>query len=250
VHVFYGPEQAAIHHARFGDLARRAAEVVLAELRAAGLHTGQIVDLGAGSGIFARIASDAGYQVVGVDVSADMIDLARTNAPAASFVVGSVHDFDLPERVGAVTALGEVLNYATDGRAGLDAVGRLAARVREALLPGGFFLFDVSTPGRGGPTGRVDRFHDDDAGEWALGMHAVEHNGVLERAITTFARDGDGYRRVDEHHVLRLYDGDAVVQVLEAAGFTVDVRDGYGEPATFPGWQVFMCRRRDGRGSW
>ncbi len=240
--MFYGPEQAAIHHARFGDLARNAAEVVLAELTTAGLRTGPVVDLGCGSGIFARIVSDAGYQVVGVDMSAAMIELARANAPGASLTVGSVHDVDLPERVCAVTALGEVLNYATDTRAGLDAVAHLAARVREALVPGGLFMFDVSTPGRGGPAGRTERFHDDDDRAWALGMHAVEHNGVLERAISTFVRDGSAYRRVDEHHVLRLYEVDAVMQVLETAGFDVEVRDGYGAPATFPGWKVFLAR--------
>src|SRR5436190_18932 len=38
--VFYGPEQAGIHHERFGRLAGRAADLLLRELASAGLATG------------------------------------------------------------------------------------------------------------------------------------------------------------------------------------------------------------------
>jgi SAM-dependent methyltransferase len=238
--VFYGADQAAIHHARFGDLARAAADLVIAEVRAADIPVGRVVDLGCGSGIYARAMSDAGFDVVGIDISPDMVELARAHAPDARLAVGSVHDFDLPAGVGAVTALGEVLNYATDTRAGIDALGRLAERARAALVPGGVFLFDVATPGRAGPSGRTERFHDGDG--WALGMHATEHDGTLERAISIFVRDANAYRRVDEHHVLRLYEVDAVVAVLERAGFEVDVRDGYGRAERPPGWKVFLAR--------
>ncbi|HET6172189.1 MAG TPA: hypothetical protein VFD90_06280, partial [Gaiellales bacterium] len=58
--MFYGRDQAAIHHARFGDLARDAARLVLTELHDAGLDTGTVVDLGSGSGIFADALSAAG----------------------------------------------------------------------------------------------------------------------------------------------------------------------------------------------
>lgn len=51
----------------------------------------------------------------------------------------------------AVTAVGEVLGYATDPQAGLDAFTRLAARVHAALVPGGIFACDVATAGRYGP---------------------------------------------------------------------------------------------------
>jgi hypothetical protein len=114
--------------------------------------------------------------------------------------------------------------------------------VHDALMPGGVFVFDVSTPGRGGPDGTRDRFHDAD--DWSLGMHSVEHDSVLEREITIFVREGDAYRRVDEHHVLRLYPEAEVVAALEDVGFQVKVRGGYAHPAEFPGWRVFVCRRR------
>lgn len=75
------------------------------------------MDLGCGSGMLAGILTDAGYDVLGVDVSQDMIELASANAPKASLRRGSL-DVDLPPAV-AVTATGEALNYAIDPRASL-----------------------------------------------------------------------------------------------------------------------------------
>ncbi len=240
---FYGEDQAMIHHREFGDLAQSAAQLVTAELHAAGLTTGLVVDLGCGSGILARAMTEAGYQVLGIDLSEDMVALARAEAPDAEFRVGSVHDVELPDAV-AVTAIGEVLNYATDARAGLDALARLADKVHAALAPRGVFVFDVATPGRHGESRRVV-FHDRE--DWSLAMQADEHGDTLERRIVVFRRTKDGsYRRTDERHICRLYEPTAVVDVLRAAGFVVDRRSGYGSTVSrstpAQGWSVFVAR--------
>jgi SAM-dependent methyltransferase len=240
--VFYGPEQSAIHHERFGALAADAARLVVAELHRAGITRGTVVDLGSGSGIFARALTDAGYAVVGVDISPDMVALARKTAPDATFSAGSVHDFAIPAGAVAVTALGEVLNYATDGSAGIDALGSLAARVRAALAPNGLFVFDVATPGRAGPRPEQGRYVEGEG--WAIGVRFTERSDPpeLERFITMFVRDGDTYRRVDEHHVLRLYSEADVERALHRAGFAYDVLAGYAGPVDFSGWKVFVAR--------
>jgi len=245
---FYGPDQAWIHDARFGDLARSAAELVLERLRGSGLHDGTVADLGCGSGILAARMLEAGYDVVGVDLSPAMLDLARARAPGAELHLGSIHGFELPAPLVAVTAIGEVLNYATDTRAGLDACGALARRAHDALVPGGVLACDVATSGRYGPGRTVERVHDDDS--WFLGMRAEESAGGtrLERRITIF-RDPDGsgiWHRVDERHVLSLYEPAPLEAVLSDAGFAVEARDCYAgtspsTPAT--GWTVLMCTR-------
>lgn len=246
---FYGEDQASIHHREFGDLAATAAELVLAELRAAGHLAGTVVDLGCGSGILARAVTDAGYRVVGVDLSADMVELARAVAPKAELRVASVHDVEIPPAV-AVTAIGEVLNYATDARAGLAALAALARRAHDALEPGGLLVFDVALPGRHGSTARRTVFHDRE--DWSLAMEAVEEGDRLDRRIVVFRRtpgderDGPVYRRTDEHHVLRLYEPDAVVRALVDAGFSVERRPGYAAAASrstpAEGWAVFVAR--------
>lgn len=246
---FYGEDQALIHHREFGDLAKSAADLVIDELRVRGIESGTVVDLGCGSGILARAVGDAGYDVVGVDISRDMVELARAQAPDADIVVGSVHDAVIPRAV-AVTAIGEVLNYATDARAGLEALEHLARRVSAALASGGVFVFDVALPGRHGPQRRHAVFHDRE--DWSLAMDADEHDDTLDRRIVVFRRAPSAggepglYRRTDEHHVLRLYRPEAVEAVLQQAGFSVERRSGYARGSTrstpTSGWAVFVAR--------
>ena len=88
----YGEDLAYIHDVGFGGFARDAAPALLALLRAAGVTSGTVLDLGCGSGIWARELLDAGDQVTGIDLSPAMIEIARRRAPEAAFTVGSFLD--------------------------------------------------------------------------------------------------------------------------------------------------------------
>ncbi|HEU4403998.1 MAG TPA: class I SAM-dependent methyltransferase [Polyangiaceae bacterium] len=244
---FYGADLAAVHHAGFGELAAQAADLLIASLRAAGHAGGVVADLGCGSGLLAKALAAVGYGVVGVDVSAAMLELARAQAPGATFVRGSLFDVELPRSSVAVAAVGEALNYAVDERAGPEGFEGLLGRVREALAPGGVFLFDVATPGRYGRGGVGQVFHDRPG--WALVMRARESvdGQTLHRHITLFRDAGGGlYRRSDEHHRLRLFDPGRVTKALKRAGFGVEVRDRYDASSRSrapSGWHIFVAKK-------
>lgn len=235
---FYAPDLAATHHESFGHFARAAAPVVVGELRSRGFRRGLVVDLGCGSGILAREMTDAGYDVLGVDISRDMVRLARRHAPKATFSVGSLLDVELPE-CAAVTAVGECFNYAFDSRAGLVQVGGLFRRINTALEPDGFLLFDVAGRGRGGPGGLTEVFHDRD--DWSLHFVARERGRTLTREMTLFRKVGKTYRRSDERHVLRLYEPAEISGRLRAAAFDVRRLYGYGDLRFPPGLSGFLA---------
>ena len=69
----YKADLAYIHDVGFGDFARNSAPALLEMLRSNGVSKGLVVDLGCGSGLWARELSDAGYGVLGVDISPAMI---------------------------------------------------------------------------------------------------------------------------------------------------------------------------------
>lgn len=235
---FYDDELAAVHEADFTDVARGAAGELRRRLAAAGHDAGTVVDLGCGGGTLAAAVHDAGYAVLGIDLSPAMIALARARVPGARFVEGSIWDTDLPPAV-AVTAIGEVVNYAADARAGLDQLARLFARVHAALEPGGVFLFDVATPGRGGPSGSRSGFTDTGAYTMHFRAHETtdDHGeAVLERRMVLFTRDDDVYRRSDEVHHLRLYPASTVTDMLAAAGFRSTRLVAYGDLPLPHGW--------------
>ena len=79
----YARDLAEIHDAGYAEFSATAAPGLLRRLRRAGIGSGLVVDLGCGSGIWARALTDAGYDVLGVDPSAAMLRIARRRARGA-----------------------------------------------------------------------------------------------------------------------------------------------------------------------
>jgi len=74
---------------------------------------------------------DAGYRVLGIDISEAMIELSRKKVPEADFRVGSLFEVEIPP-CAAVTAISEVLNYLFDAENEDLGLGRLFQRVHDA----------------------------------------------------------------------------------------------------------------------
>ncbi|MEZ5979036.1 MAG: class I SAM-dependent methyltransferase [Planctomycetota bacterium] len=236
---FYGEALAHIHDEGYTRLAGKAAEVLLAELRDAGVERGTVVELGCGSGAGVEILARAGHDVTGYDLSDAMLAIARERVPAARFVHASFLDAELPN-CDAVCAIGEVLGYAADERNGTAALRDLFVRVHAALREGGVFLFDLAGPGRV-PVGEVRR-HSAEGEGWAYtsSSRVEPDTNVLVRDIE-LVRGGAREREV---HRLLLQDPESVVHDLEAAGFQVETRAAYGDLELPPGLTAFVARLR------
>jgi SAM-dependent methyltransferase len=223
----YSEDLAYIHDAGYGDFARGAAPALLTALRSHGINSGLVVDLGCGSGIWAERLLAAGFDVLGIDISAAMIRLAKKKAPAARFRTGSLITADVPPCV-AVTAIGEVINYTFDPDSSRRTLRAFFRRVFEALRPGGMFIFDFaepgqlqdSTPWRAHTIGR----------DWAVLLERSEdkHRHTLTRKITSFRKYGKLYRRTDETHVIRLYRAEELKEDLTRIGFEAIIERKYG----------------------
>jgi SAM-dependent methyltransferase len=238
----YRDDLAYIHDAGFGFVAEAAAPAVIATLRKSGIQRGLVVDLGCGSGIFAKHIAAAGYDVLGYDQSAAMVRLARSRVPAGDFRVGSFLTARLPACV-AVTAMGEIFNYLFDANNKPAQLPRLFERVYAAIEPGGWFIFDVATPGRGGQAGSYRGYREGD--DWACLFSSEEDRKrkILTREITSFRKHGPTYRRDHEVHRLRLYDPAAIAAQLRHLGFRVRMRRGYGKLRLPRGTAVFFARK-------
>jgi SAM-dependent methyltransferase len=235
----YGDDLAYVHDVGFSGFANAAAPGVLKMLAGAGIQDGVVVDLGCGTGHWARHLTDAGYQVIGIDASAAAVAIARERAPAAVFHVGSLWDASIP-RCRAVTALGEAVCYrAAGGRR--QHLRTLFRRIFKALEPGGLLIFDVAEVGLARhrpPAG----FEGDD---WAclVRFDYDERAHRLTRQITTFRRLGDLYRRSHERHVVQLYNAAEVTRWPREAGFRVRTVRRFGSYPLPPKRVGFVARK-------
>jgi len=237
----YRDDLAYIHDAGFGGFAGKSAPWLLDLFRSHGIARGTVVDLGCGSGIWAEALVNAGYDVVGFDISAAMIALSQRRVPAAEFCHASFLDAKLPPCV-AVTAMGEIFCYLFDSQNTLAQLARFFRRAFEALCPLGLLVFDVATPGR---VGEVHRRGYTEGEGWACLFEADEdrQRRILTRRITSFRKVGKLYRRDHEVHRLRLYDRAELASRLRTAGFRVRAVDGYGEMRFPPGYVGFVARK-------
>jgi len=236
----YQHDLAYIHDAGFGDYARNSATGLLRILRQNAITMGLVVDLGCGSGIWARELSNGGYDVLGIDISPAMIAIARTRVPGAEFRVESLLKAKLP-KCDAVTSLGECLNYLFDQSNSMTQLRRLFGRIYTALKPGGVFVFDIAEPGRGkGPRQKHIEGRD-----WAVLVEVDEDSGTqrLTRRITSFRKVGEFYKRDEEVHRLHLYRRSDIAKELRDAGFRVRILKSYGEQEMIPGCVAFLARK-------
>lgn len=237
---WYGEDIAYIHDVGHAEFALRSAPGILEILARCGMRDGLVVDLGCGSGLWARELADAGYKVLGVDISEAMIELSRRRVPEAEFRVESLFDADIPPCV-AVTAVSEVLNYLFDEEDG--GLRPLFGRVFEALAPGGAFVFDVLGPGQvpAGTTAKGFRVGDD----WAVLSEREEdaERGTMTRRIVSFRKVGGHYRRDDEVHRVRLYDPSELYVELGEAGFLVRKMRAYGDYPLGENHAAFEARK-------
>lgn len=237
---FYGDDLAHVHHAGFGGFARAAAPGVLAMLRAAGIGRGLVVDLGCGSGIWARALTDAGYDVLGVDVSPAMIGIARRVAPDARFASASLHQVPIPD-CAAVTILGEGLGYTVAGDP-RDAIDGLFARIHHALAPGGLLVFDVVLRADGAPM-HTRSVREGDGWRVESSVDESLADSLLARRIRT-TRWIDGEPRVtDELHRVRTFTRRELEDALRGAGFTVRAHRRYGAMPLAPQRMAFRARK-------
>jgi SAM-dependent methyltransferase len=108
-----------------------------------------VVELGVGTGRIAVPTAAAGISVIGVDSSAGMLEVCREAAELAGVSelvdlrLGDVTQPPVEERVRLVTCPFRSFLHLLDDEQRLRALGA----VRELLVPGGRFVFDVFAPG-------------------------------------------------------------------------------------------------------
>jgi len=101
---------------------------------------GQVCDMGCGPGHVARYLHDAGVSILGLDLSAAMVNQARKLNPGMLFREGNMMALDLPNgTLSAITAFYAIVNIA---KTSLPLVFSEMARV---LHPGGLLLLAFHT---------------------------------------------------------------------------------------------------------
>ena len=146
--TLYGDDFAEVY-SKYGynEFSARVAELLPRVLTMLRVTPVQVLDLSCGEGTFAVKMAEKGYRTAGVDRSPSMLRLARREAREARvnvrFTESDVRSLRFHEEFDLVTSWYDSLNYLLR----LNDLKKAFAGAFRALRPGGFFLFDMNTPG-------------------------------------------------------------------------------------------------------
>lgn len=236
----YKRDLAHIQAVAFGDLARGAAPEIIRLLKSAPTQIRRVVDAGCGAGPLCAALVEAGFEVTGIDSSAELLAIARGAVSRAHFIEGSIYETRIPA-CEAIVALGEPLTYHPEGTDADFLVEGFFRAAADALPAGGMLIFDVIELGSPSLAGRFWSAGAD----WAVLAETHEDQGsrTLVRNIETFRRADQLYRRGCEVHRVRLFDSAALRNQLAASGFSTETAQAYGTQQLPPRRRAFFSTR-------
>lgn len=205
------------------------ADYVTGLLKAHDISDGLILELGCGTGTFTQLLSQAGYDMIGVDNSVEMLEVAASKKEISGedilYLSQDMREFELYGTVRAVVSVCDSMNYITCGQD----LKQVFSLVNNYLDPGGVFIFDLKTPYYFREImGDCVMAENRDEASYIWENTYYEEEMMNEYDLTLFIRQENGYfERVQETHLQRAYEPETVKKLLEEAGLYVEAV--YGE---------------------
>ena len=188
-------------------------------LKEYGIHDGLVLDLGCGTGTVTEILAGHGYDMIGVDNSEEMLEIAAEKRIESGHNIlclnQDMREFELYGTVRAVVSICDSMNYITDDE-DLLTVFKL---VNNYLDIGGMFIFDLNTIYKYEQIGESVIAENREEGSFIWENTYYEEEQINEYDLTLFIRDeNDKYDKYYENHVQKAYSLERVVELLQEAG--------------------------------
>lgn len=221
------------------------------QLKNQGIHEGLVLDLGCGTGNMTEFLAAKGYDMIGVDYSEDMLEIASEKKEKSQYDIlylcQDMREFELYGTVRAVVSVCDSLNYITD----LSELTEVFKLVNNYLDPGGWFLFDFNTVYKyqevlGERT--IAEVREECSFIWDNYYDEDEH--INEYELTLFVQEEEGlYRKYQEEHYQRGYELEEIKTCLADAGLVFEKAfDAYTyEPVTLRSERIFVIARECGK---
>ncbi len=212
-----------------------------------------VVELGCGTGSFTQIMKKKGYDIMGIDMSPEMLNIARNKAAEAEldimYLEQDMRELDLYCTAGTIVSVCDSINYLLEDEDVIETF-RL---VNNFLYPGGIFIFDFNTLYKyrdviGDTTIAENR--EDCSFIWDNYYHEEEH--INEYDLTIFVRtsgEEDVFRRFSETHYQRGYTVEDMKYYLKEAGLelvTIVDADTHKAP-TAESQRIYIVAREKGK---
>ncbi len=177
-----------------------------------------LLDLACGSGEFTYEFSKRGIEVIGVDQSFDMLNIARGKLANTLFLQQNAEELDLYGTVDGAVCLMDSLNHITD----YDTLCRAISRVSLFLEPERLFIFDVNTEFKHREILANNAFLNESENVMCCWQNFTDENLKTDIYLDFFVKEDSGlYRRESDEFSEQAYSENKLRKALDMAGLEV-----------------------------
>ena len=220
-------------------------------LKEYGVQDGLVLDLGCGTGTMTELLAADGYDMIGVDNSEEMLEIAREKQIKSGheilYLLQDMREFELYGTVGAVFSICDSLNYITEP----EELKQVFRWVNNYLDPGGIFLFDMNTVHKYRDIlGETTIAENRDEGSFIWENSYDPENGINIYELAVFLPREDGlYEKCEELHCQKAYEQSEIEALIAEAGMElVAVYDAYTmNPASKDSERLFFVAKEKGK---
>lgn len=177
-----------------------------------------VCELGCGTGTMCNILSDRGYDMIGIDMSDSMLDVAMQKSVGKNilYLNQDMREFELYGTVDVIICLLDSFNYITD----IADLEHIFALCKNYLNPDGLLIFDVNTKYKFENVLANNTYTYDTDEIFYVWENSYDNETKLCEFFLTFFVENEGvYERIDEYHVERCYEEAQIEKALEKTGF-------------------------------
>ncbi len=213
------------------------------------IKDGLICDLGCGTGAITERLANLGYDMIGIDNSYDMLDVAMEKKYASGndilYLCQDMREFELYGTVRAIISRCDSLNYIKN----LSELKEVFAWVNNYLDPKGLFIFDMNTVYKyqnilGDNT--FAEVRDQASFIWENTYDSDKR--INEYDLNIFIKlEGDNYKRFEERHVQKAYTFEEIVSAIDESNMVLEKyldADTYGDVSEKTERILFIARER------
>ena len=190
-------------------------------LKEYGIEDGLIAELGCGTGSMTELLAAEGYDMIGIDNSPDMLEVAQEKRVESGldilYLMQDMREFELYGTVHAVVSICDSMNYITSE----DELLEVFKLVNNYLDKNGLFIFDMNTVYKYSTIladNTIAENRDKESFIWE--NYYYEDEMINEYDLTIFIGNDDNnlYRKYTETHFQKAYTLDTVKKLLKEAG--------------------------------
>lgn len=213
-----------------------------------GIEEGILLDLGCGTGSVTELLAKAGFDMIGIDNSEEMLEIAMEKKAESGldilYLLQDMREFELYGTVKGIVSICDSMNYILEDEDLLDVL----KLVHNYLDNDGIFIFDMNTMYKYENILADNTFAEDrEESSFIWENYYDEEEEINQYDLALFVKEEDGrFTKYEETHLQRAYEQKRVEELIRESGLELlHVYDAFTRelPAEDSERIYFVCRR-------